>query len=123
MNSERYCVILNEKVVPYFQRRKDIFFQQDGAAPHYSIRAREILNRKMPQNWIGRRGHIEWPARSPDLPPCDFLIWADGRSRVYSPAGKQLDSIPLDKFRNAFRDFEIRCDQCVQNDGNLFEEQ
>ena len=36
MNSERYCVILNEKVVPYFQRRKDMFFQQDGAAPHYS---------------------------------------------------------------------------------------
>ena len=27
-----------------------------------------------PEKWIGRRGPIDWPARSPDLTPMDFFL-------------------------------------------------
>ena len=135
MNGERYCKILREKVLPFFTRKRQMMYQQDGAAPHYSISARQILDQQMPQQWIGRRGHIEWPARSPDLTVCDYWLWSYLRSRVYSPAGiifesldelkhkitSELQAVPTDMFRRAFRDFPKRCQLCIDNEGGLFE--
>ena len=54
--------------------RDDYIFHQDGAAAHYSLRVRTWLHNKRPENWIGRGGPVEWPARSPDLTPCDFFL-------------------------------------------------
>ena len=36
MNAERYCAILTNDVIPYFQRKtnRDKYFQHDGAAAH-----------------------------------------------------------------------------------------
>ena len=45
----------------------ELFFQQDGAPPHYALRVRDYLNEVFLQRWFGRRGSIEWPPRSPDL--------------------------------------------------------
>ena len=50
-------------------------FQQDGAPVHYALPVRKWLDDKLPNRWIGRRGPFEWPARSPDLAPCDFALW------------------------------------------------
>ena len=89
----------------------------------------------MPQQWIGRRGHIEWPARSPDLTVCDFWLWSYLRSQVYSPAGMKFETldelerkiasesqkITIAMFRRAFRDFPKRCQMCIDNEGGLFE--
>lgn len=134
MNADRYCAILNEKVVPYFTQRRQMLFQQDGAPPHYSIQARQILNEQMANQWIGRRGPIEWPARSPDLSACDYWLWAHLRQKVYTPGVQfqsiremedritaELAAIPLDMFRKAFRDFPKRCEQCISQNGDLFE--
>ena len=33
---------------------------------------------------MGRRGSHEWPARSPDLTPCDFFLWGWLKEQVYS---------------------------------------
>lgn len=134
MNGERYCAILREKVVPYFSRRRQMIFQQDGASCHYSLNAREILNTEMPDQWIGRRGPIEWPARSPDLTACDYWLWSYIRAKVYTPGIQfqslnsledritaELEAVPLAMFRNAFRDFPKRCDLCLAKTGGLFE--
>ncbi|CAI6363867.1 unnamed protein product [Macrosiphum euphorbiae] len=40
--------------------------QQDGAPAHFSVQARTFLNENFP-GWIGRRGIVDWPPRSPDL--------------------------------------------------------
>ena len=48
------------------------WFQQDGAAAHYSNVAKNWLNENFINSWIGRRGTLDWPARSPDLSPPDF---------------------------------------------------
>ena len=37
-----------------------------------------IINR-----WIGRRGPITWPARSPDLNPLDFNLWRHLKTNAY----------------------------------------
>ena len=65
MSSDRYCGILNEVVFPTLNsvRYNNHFFQQDGAAVHWSLAVRQLLNGNLPNRWIGRSGSIEWPAR------------------------------------------------------------
>lgn len=137
MNSERYCSILNEKVIPYMSsnNRKTWYYQQDGAPPHFSIEARRILNNFLPGRWIGRRGAIEWPPRSPDLTPADFWLWSYLKSKVFVPPGRtfhsldemrekieeQIPLIPLSMFRDSFKDFRKRVDKCIDKAGAYFE--
>ena len=56
---------------------------QDGAPPHFSRAVRGFLDEAFPL-WIGRRGTVDWPPRSPDLTPCDFSMWGIIKQRVYS---------------------------------------
>jgi hypothetical protein len=55
-------------------QRYQLWLQHDGAPPYYSVLAREELQMQFGENWIGRRGPINWPARSPDSPPPDFFV-------------------------------------------------
>ena len=48
---------------------------QDGAPPHFAIVVREWLNAHFPERWMGRHGPHQRSARSPNLTPCDFLLW------------------------------------------------
>jgi hypothetical protein len=41
------------------------------------------LNSKIPEKWLGKRGPISWPPRSPDLSPSDFFLWGYLKDRVY----------------------------------------
>lgn len=53
-----------------------MWWQQDGAPAHNSIRASVEINRIFQRRWIGNRGTTEWPPRSPDLTPLDFWLWS-----------------------------------------------
>jgi hypothetical protein len=79
LTSELYLELLREHVIPQlgilYPNRRDIWFQQDGAPAHFGLQVRQFLDREFPNRWIGRRGAIEWPARSPDLNPLDFYLW------------------------------------------------
>ena len=66
---------------------------QDGAPPHFAIVVREWLNAHFPGRWIGRRGPHEWPARSPDLTPCDFFLWGWLKEQVYSTKPTTLEEL------------------------------
>jgi hypothetical protein len=56
-----------------------VFFQQDGAPPHWNLIVRASLNQRFPNRWIGRASPISWPTRSPDITPCDFFLWGYGK--------------------------------------------
>ncbi len=44
----------------------------------------DYLNRNFPNRWIGFNSPlVRWPARSPDLTPCDFSIWGRLKTLVY----------------------------------------
>ena len=86
MNGTRYIEnVLIPHVVPYFNSNvgRNLYFQQDGAPCHYHNEVRAILNKELPHKWIGRRGVIEWPTRSPDLSVCDFFLWGYLRERMF----------------------------------------
>lgn len=88
----RYLAMLKEKVWPHLKHR-GMYFQQDGASPHYAIPVRAWLDEKLPGRWIGRRGPIEWPARSPDLAPCDFFLWGYLKNIVYRETPASIDEL------------------------------
>lgn len=58
-------------------------FSKKGALPHFDVNVRDYLDLTFPEQWIGRRGFIEWPARSPDLFALDYFLWGYLKSKVY----------------------------------------
>ena len=61
----------------------ELFFQQDGAPPHYALRVRDYLKKAFPQHWFRRRGSIEWPLRLPDLTPMISFFGGVVKNKVY----------------------------------------
>ncbi|EFA08485.1 Transposable element Tc3 transposase-like Protein [Tribolium castaneum] len=109
-----------------------LIFMHDGAPPHFARRVRRHLDRHPPERWIGRGGPLHWPARSPDLTPCDFFLWGVIKEKVYKTAPTTVDDMK-DRIRAAFaeitpetlirvkRSFRDRLLLCLQANGNVFE--
>ncbi|CAH1114890.1 unnamed protein product [Psylliodes chrysocephalus] len=109
-----------------------IYFQQGGAPPHYCLEVRQYLNTVFPGQWIGRRGPVEWPGRSPDLTPLDFFLWGHLKSVVYRTPPQSIDDLRnriieecrdltphvFENIRNAF---ENRLYYCLNVNGEHFE--
>ncbi len=72
---------------------ENMIFQQDGAPPHYSLEVREYLDRKLPNQWIGRGGPISWPSRSPDLTPSDYLLWSYIKDKVHKDPPQSINEL------------------------------
>ncbi|CAH2010232.1 unnamed protein product [Acanthoscelides obtectus] len=83
-----YKIHLNDR--RYIANR--LMFQQDGAPPH-ALRVRQYLDQTFPDRWIGRRGAIEWPPRSPDLSPLDFFMWGHLKSKIYATQPTSLEDL------------------------------
>ena len=66
---------------------------QDGAAPHFLKDVREWLDRTFPERWLGCRGPHKWPARCPDLTPCDFFLWGWAKEEVYKTKPKTIPEL------------------------------
>ena len=71
-----------------------MIWQQDGAPPHYGQAVRDYLDDTFLE-WIGRRGTVEWPPRSPDLTPCDFSLWGVIKDHVYAQKPRNVDHLKL----------------------------
>ena len=65
-------------------------WMQDGAPPHFGRNVRDFLENTF-EMWIGRRGTIDWPQRSPDLTPCEYSMWGILKERIYS---QNVQTIP-----------------------------
>ena len=91
------CVnMLRDTVLPQSQIQHDnddFFFQQDGAPPHDAVTVRKFLDEQLPNRWIGRRGPVEWPPRSPDLTPMDLYFWSIVKDKVFSLKPCTVDDI------------------------------
>ena len=78
---------------------------------------------------ISLRGDIGWPARSPDLNPCDYFLWGYLKSKVYSNRPRSIEQlkdairqeitvIPHEMTRRVIDNFRGRLRQCVDNNGS-----
>jgi hypothetical protein len=83
VNSSNYLDMLENFLVPQLQGNSAIFFQQDGAPPHWAQSVRDFLDVAFTSRWIGRGGPIPWPPRSPDLTPMDFFLWGYVKDKVF----------------------------------------
>jgi len=136
VTSEKYFRMLNDSIIPQLEAHSDfrtMIWQQDGAPPHYGQIVRDYLDDTFVQ-WIGRRGTVEWPPRSPDLTPCDFSLWGIMKDRVYAQNPRDLDhlkSLIEEQFRCLNDDIELcqsicrsvadRCQMCMDAQGKQFE--
>lgn len=127
MNKESYLELLSNKVYPQTESYNFIFMQ-DGAPAHYAHIVRDWLNEKFPNRWIGRRGAIEWPPRSPDLTPPDFFLWGVLKQEVYSVRATSIDdlkariisaiqSIPVAMCEKVCRSVPSRLEKCIEVSG------
>ena len=53
----------------------NVWFQQDGATAHTARISMDFLREVFPRRLISLRGDVNWPALSPDLATCDYLLW------------------------------------------------
>ena len=113
-------------------QRSSMFFQQDGAPPHFATIVRNYLHEQFPGRWIGRQGTIEWPPRSPDLTPLDFFLWGHLKSVVYRHRPRNIDelkeaitqeirNIPRETLLRVKMSFSERIEKCLEVNGGHFE--
>lgn len=143
LTGERYLDFLQNDLIPTLItlypdleepdiHHRDLFFQQDGAPPHYALPVRAYLDEVFPNRWIGRRGMIEWPPRSPDLTPLDYFLWGYLKSKVYVTRPTHLEDlkarirqeirkISADVIDNVQKEFINRLGYCQIVNGAQFE--
>ena len=89
VNGIRYLDLLANKFFPELSSftldnllDPEWYFMQDGARPHILTAARNFITSRFDDRTIGERLHTPWPARSPDLTPCDFFLWGCMKDKV-----------------------------------------
>jgi hypothetical protein len=80
------------------------------------------------QVWIGRRGLIAWPLRSPYLTPLDFFLWGYIKDLVYQTKVRDVaklrdritaacETVTPVMLQNTWREVEYRFDICRATKG------
>ncbi|PSN58165.1 hypothetical protein C0J52_00997 [Blattella germanica] len=97
ITGEVYLEMLRTSILPgvraLYGADEEVFYQQDGAPPHYHLAVRAFLDDNLQGHWIGRRGPIEFPPRSPDLTPMDFYLWGSVKDEVYRRKPRTLEQL------------------------------
>lgn len=137
LTSDKYEILLRNEIVPTLRNLfgvnfNQLWFQQDGAPAHFGVNVRRYLDAIFPGRWIGRRGRIEWPPRSPDFNPKDYFYWGHLKTRVYKTKPASLAElrqriidesrlISRESWRNVIDAFYHRLGYCQINNGAHFE--
>jgi hypothetical protein len=115
-----------------------ILRKRDRAPNHFHLEVRHHLNTTLPQHWIGHTSNedsalIPWPPRSPDLTPCDFLLWGYVKDKVYMPPLPRdlpelrqkivaaVDTINVDMLQHVWQELDYRIDVCRVTRGGHME--
>ena len=129
--------MLQHHLLPELRRYRLVrsaVFMQDGAPPHIGKQMKEFLTTQFFQaRVISRHFDIPWPARSPDLNPCDFWLWGALKYEVYQTKPTTLDELKMRiveaanhitpaQVTLAVNNLFGRIDLMIGNDGGLFEQ-
>lgn len=112
----------------------ELWYHHDGCPAHNFRLAREYLHDCFPGRVIGSYEQpLAWPARSPDLNPCDSFLWGHCKSKIYGgnpfPTVDALKEAIMEcmaaitpvQLAAVTRDFEDRLGYCVAAEGDIFE--
>ena len=99
VNGQSYLDMINLFVVPALSAKYGVqrngaiprkWWFQDGAPSHRSRIVTQRLNTLFPNKLVSLNQPIEWPARSPDLTPCDFFLWGYLKNKVFATVPPSL---------------------------------
>ena len=114
--------------------RSKMYFQHDGAPPHYTRDVRDYLNESFPNRWLGRGGSVAWPPRSPDITLLDYYLRghiktlvheskvesrAALRDRIFA-AAEHIRNHP-DNVASATQSLLMCAENCIATGGGHFE--
>jgi len=130
VTSDRYVEMLETFLRPKLEDvdTEDVWIQQDGVTAHTARRSLRVLREMFRGRLFSLGGDMEWPARSPDLSPCDSFLWGYLKEKVFKHRPRSLedlkeriqqeiDSIPPELTRRVMKNFWERLQQCVANVG------
>jgi len=86
VTGEAYLEMLRSSILPAIRalyENSEVFYQQDGAPPHYHRDVRAFLDENLQGHCIGIRGTFEFPPRSPNLSLLDFYLWGTLKDVLY----------------------------------------
>lgn len=130
---------------PWCELPRRMWFQNDVAPCHYYGPVRTHLTQQFSRWWIGRKGPIEWPARSLDLNPIDFFVspqknrFLQSNPRYFAEIVYAQEDNSEQELRNRLRQVQVqmenkpepfrklrniflkRCWACIQANGGHFE--
>jgi inhibitor of nuclear factor kappa-B kinase subunit alpha len=131
INSQRYILSI---LRPFFELRNEhdrrfAFFQQDSATPHTARDSVEELRQVFGDRIVSRG---LWPARSPDLNPCDFYLWGNLKQKVYKTnphtieelkenIRNEVSAISPSELQRVITNLVRRCQECARADGDHFQ--
>jgi len=115
--------------------RSQMYFQHDGASPHYTRHVRQYLNDSFLNRWLGRGGPVAWPPRSPDLTPLNYYLWGHMKTLVYETkvdsraalchrifaVAEHIHNHP-DNIASATQSLLVRAENCISTGGGHFEQ-
>lgn len=137
LTQDRYLLFLQNEFQDYLDNlplaaRQNLWFQHDGAPAHNGGQVTNFLNNEFAQNWIGNRGPVLWPARSPDLSVLDFFVWGFLKNKVYDTPQNLQELrnkiteacllITPEMLRNARGNIIKRAQKCLEFNGGQFEQ-
>nr|CAH7749734.1 unnamed protein product [Callosobruchus chinensis] len=93
LNGEAYVQFLREVLLILLSVRRDMFCMHNGAPADFSQVARQHLTETYANQWLGRRGPHNWPARSRDLNPLDFSTWGHLQHLVYRTPVRDVEDL------------------------------
>jgi hypothetical protein len=127
---QRYVKMLRDFLQPRINDlgNTPLWFQQDGATAHTANESRAVLRGMFPGRLISQRGDIAWPARSPDLSPCDYFLWGYLKAEVFKHRPRTIEelkdairseitAIPEALTRRALQNFRVRLQECITREG------
>ena len=145
VNGLTYLNLINDEIVPQMMQIYDfnlfgdelfeqLYWFQDGAGAHrrniVTARLRELFENRV----VALHQDVEWPARSPDLTPCDFFLWGYMKPRVFTspPADifhlrrkiiHEFEQLALDRgmITRAVAAMQQRARVCIQRNGGHVE--
>jgi len=135
VTGEAYLEMLCSSILPAVRARyenSEVFYQQDGAPPNYHRDVLAFLDENLQGHWIGRRGTLEFPPRSPDLTLLDFYLWGTLKDVLFRMKPAMLGdlraeirvacaAIPIDTLTKVAQS-TARCrNRCLAANGNHFE--
>ena len=132
VTSERYVAMLGTFCEPELRRRgidpSSVWFQQDGATAHTARASMIDLREMFPQHVVSCGADVPWPARSPDLSACDYILWGYLKSRDFickpriikelkQSIKEEIAAIPEQMTRRVIEYLAVRLKQYLRNGG------